>query len=145
MKWIALLTLALLAALALWWLDPSHQAEREARTAREVALVAQETALTMERRAALAPWLTGFQIAGVVCLAALAGGATAATLRWLWWRSAATLPTQDGRIPLPVILLAREAPRALGASHAARQLAVSRQELTHALTLTELLEVTLDE
>lgn len=147
MKWLTL-ALALLAAGALWWFDPAHIATRNAEAAAENALLAQDTALQLERSVVLAPWVTGLQIVGIICLAVLAGGATVAALAWLYRRGTTVMPTHDGRLPVPLTQLPAASVAALGATHARLQLATTEQPLTAALTfdaeLYQLLDAPLD-
>lgn len=135
------LALALVGVYALWWLDPSHALEREARAAAEAARVSQAASIEMERAAALAPWITGAQVVAVLLGVALAGAAAAWGVGCLYFdlrrRVTTAMPTRDGRLPVPLSQLPAASVAALGAHHAARQLSVSDQPLRGTLTFEQ--------
>jgi hypothetical protein len=135
MKWAApTFALALLVAGLVWWLDPSHVAEREARAAATAARIA----LAAEREAQLAPLYTVLTGGAYVLLFLGAAGAVAYALALgaldLRRRATTTMPTRDGRLPVPLPQLPAASVAALGATHARLQLAAGEQPLLAALT-----------
>ncbi len=101
MKWFApALAAAALAAFGLWWLDPSHAYEREARAAARAARVAQDAALAQERAAFLAPLITAALALVIVALALAAVATLALWVVGLRRRVTSWRPDAHGMVPL---------------------------------------------
>ena len=120
--------------------DPAAYARAEADIARYEA-EAQRARLDAERDAQLAPVYTAMSALFYVLL----GVATTSGVGYMVAllvidarrqavRAQMVLPTQDGRVPIPVAMLPTASLAALGANAAAKQLSVADQPLDRALT-----------